>query len=119
MRKELLKMKYQVNNLKRDLHSGEFCSECMVKVVTRLGIEEAAPAPVETRVTSSGRESTGASTKGSSINNNEKPSRKRSNAGAIHLGSGLHGLNKRTAPFLGALCLVAVLGFMGFTTYDH
>jgi len=80
MRKELLKMRRQVNDLHKELlQPGEFCSKCLMKVVTSLELEGPAP-PIqeETRVTS--REHSG-------------NVRKRSSAGAIHIGGS--GVSKR------------------------
>jgi hypothetical protein len=51
MREELLKMRRQFNSLHIDVHSGEFCRQCQMRVLTRLDLEEPAPQPAETRVT--------------------------------------------------------------------
>lgn len=40
-------MRRQVNDLHRDLHSGEFCRKCMMRVITKLDLEEPAPAAQE------------------------------------------------------------------------
>lgn len=102
MRKELLKLRRQVNDLHRDLHSGEFCSKCRMRVITKLDLEEPAPAAQEpTRVT-------------------REPSqtiRKRSSAGAINLGSG--NLSKRQMLGLTVFAVMAMVGFMGFTSNSN